>query len=284
MGEIYRDDATKGVALGVTGATITGVTIKRDGKADIAGTSLSGAVSIPYAVTVYDGDFKIYWEYTVGGDPYTRYDQHSVVTPYISLADLRDIPDLATKSDAELINMERMVRKLIDGYCHQEFGLYKGEYTVIARGDKKLELPKRILELTSVNVDTVALDTALFSVFGDGKFLGTKSYGGTPDYSVTYTSVIRNPETDYYCFRRDRSYVVDGTWGYYSVPVEIQEAAKILIVDYFCPENSYRDKFVTDVKTQTTALSISGRTYDGTGNARADKLLNEYVVHNWMVV
>ncbi len=84
--------------------------------------------------------------------------------------------------------------------------------------------------------------------------------------------------------KNDYPFEITGDWGYKSVPAPVKEAARLLVNDYACSEQLYRDRYLESIKAADWRLQFSSRAWEYTGNVRADQLLSEYVILDWAVI
>lgn len=85
-------------------------------------------------------------------------------------------------------------------------------------------------------------------------------------------------------WKSDYPFEITGDWGYERVPEPVREAARLLVNDYACSEQLYRDRYLESIKAADWRLQFSTRAWDHTGNARADHLLAEFVLMDWWVI
>lgn len=286
ISEIYRDAVNKTAILTITGATVSAVKFVRDG-ADVIAVWTSGAsVPIPYSITREDGYFDVVWTYTVGGlGPYTRRDRNNVVTPYFTKADL--VADDATASilsDATVIKREAVVRSVITSITGQTFGYKTAAVEAFGSGDSVLLLPTHIEEITSVAYADVPLSPFEYDYrpvnSGYGIEMIVSDYGDSikvPAYEEQIYAGIINPEyLRRGVFRDNVEYVVQGTFGYVSVPNDIQLAAIMMAEGMSSVDSAWVDRYVKKISAADWSLEFNGGALEGTGNATVDRILNGY--------
>lgn len=239
---------------------------------------------------------QIRWEYTVGGVKREGNKTVFINVPYVSLEQLRTVKELNDYSDEELVVMERMVSKIIDVYCGQTFG-YEIETTKTAFGTNSdfLWLPARLWKLDEVTIldDYVSV---LRNPEGDiiGKDFDSRS---VREYVVLDNDNpwrIRNRRNiDYITlsitesrnfFRDGAIYAVTGNWGYPYVPIQISEAAKILVKTYFYDDATYRERYITTIRAGNWRMEFQATGDETTGSANADMLLTAYKNINAAVI
>jgi hypothetical protein len=253
-------------------------------------------VVLPFSLVDADRDLTIKWRfsYLQGSSTLTyAYDTNvSVVTPYLTHDDiLTAIPEASALSSLELSRLERKIRGVIDNFTGQSFGKFIGSNEVTGAGDRELKLPDRLLEMTNLTGFDILKDSdgdtelGFYAVRGDGWFIGIAR--PTPDGDFVFENVIRNPRTMWNnCnhFRDDVVYTVTGTWGYYSVPQSVIEAAIILCEDEICPQSEYRDRYLKTISGDGWRYEYNPAAYSGTGSVVADQLLSQFCVQKMLVI
>lgn len=275
--EIFRDTAPT-FALEVAGATEITATVIRDGVEVYDSTG--STFTLPFKVYGYDGPFQVRWEFFVPGDPvlHTRYEAHEIVTPLVTLG------EDAVQDD---IDAERLVRRIIQSICGQNFGFTYGAKAIIGSGERVLHLPQRLIHLTGVTLNVYPYDAIPFGsihITGGGWALTT---GSGPEY---LTTKMAPPEDAIYSsngvivvpgfvnnWTANNIYIITGSWGYEGVPQDISDAASLLIDDYNCDEDTYRNKFIANMRSADWRIEYDPRTWSGTGNAKADQLIAPYI-------
>lgn len=284
MSEIYRDSIAQAVTLDLNA---TGVTA-RIGRTldDLSSTPVSfvpapnyNAALVPYTITRNDGKFFVEWTYTIEGNQYLRIDQHEVVTPLV----VRSETGLSQEDYDEL---EPIVRWLVHGYTHNYFGYYDDVKTVYGEDYDYLVMPIRLDNLNSVTFDGYEYSAAGFIVSSEGRYLNRSLEPLAPVGSVPADDSIIVPP----CakprgiFWEKEPYLIDGGWGYRSVPVGVREAAKLLFADYSCMDAKYRNRYLQNARAADWRIQFNNKAFIGTGNLTADQLLGEYVIPGWGLV
>lgn len=224
-----------------------------------------------------------------GSGSFIKTESYNVITPYLTMRELRKTaPNL---DDEELVELESLVRHIIDAHTGQFFGKFTGEVVVPGDGNKSLKLPNRLLTLETVSTPEYTYNPYAYSIVSDGWYLQQNSASlmtikqMPPDTSLDYGPIITTPYTAYYSgFRPGTKYLIQGTWGWESVPEPVKKAARLLVDDYACSDVAYRDKYLTMMKTSDWVLQFSSASWEYTGNVRADHLLAPYVLLDWAVV
>lgn len=250
----------------------TGIAVVSDG---VASCDLS------YASVSVDGELTVELSFTYESATYVRTSPVSVVTPILSPVDVKNI--VGTEATPEEISqVERAVRLVINAYTGQEFRPFIGAVTVRGSGYNYLNLPYRLISATSVNgkIDPVIIEASGFSLYGYYDYDEWPDDTGIESHGVVISTTPRGR----YKFESGERYVISGIWGYQSVPMAVQEAARLLVNDYACSDSAYRDRYLESIKAADWRLGFSPLAYQGTGNVRADQLLADYVMPSMGVI
>jgi hypothetical protein len=285
MAEIYRDDTTKSVALGVAGASVTAVKFIKNGV--VTNATPGPTAPIPYSIVHLDGEFQVEWTFTVGSDTYTRRETHNVVTPFFTASTLvASDPDFSTLSDSQVINLERMIRQVIEAYCGQKFGYREGTLDLYGNGSAVLNSPYRVISTTSVNgySDGITYNTRAIND-GYGILRGSPEYEyDSEEDMITDTVIGSHLVAETRGFKRGSRYVLQGTFGWPSVPQEVIDAALQLAQWYGCNESTWRERYIASMRSADWRVDFNSQTFSGTGSVVADQLLAKYVVNDMVVL
>lgn len=268
-----------------------------------ATTTLEGGtltVTVPYAAIDQSGKRILSVDFEVDGRPFTREIPFRVVAPYLEMWEIEQI--LGPNADRdEAVRVEAAVRHIINSYCGQDFDLYVGTEEVRSDGSTGLSLPRRLLEITSISENgritydvgsviapSVFLGQDSFEVTGSGWYLRRSRRNSDGVWGNTDTIrgqvIVAPSRSESRGFTRGSLLLISGKWGYTTVPDAVAEAARLLINDYACAEQIYRDRFLASVSSSDWSLGYHGGAYAKTGNARANLLLAPYVVNRMKVV
>lgn len=288
--EIYRDTSDIATLEHPVSGPLTADIYRGDEviSANQTVTSSSGKHTTPidWSLTEYDGQLKIVWKKT----GFSRVTYEEVVTPIIPLSELAEMLEDVTED--ERYEAEAVVRRIIEVYTGQSFGKFRGTKVINGNDSTQLALPNPLLTFTEMSDDNFSYDISSFAIRGEGWFLGGKpgaywSIKDAPPEDVLddFNGVIYAPGS---IKKRDFSYTsvytIVGDWGYESVPYPVLQAARMLISDYACQDASYRDKYLESMKAADWRIQFTQAAYDGTGNLKADQLLNPYKLSNLVVI
>jgi hypothetical protein len=276
-------------------------------------------VVLGLAQTQQETELEVEWTFSVGGEPVVRTDYFVVVTPILSVTEVKDIYPDATDKEARAV--EASVRHIIEAYTGQKFGYATKTLTVEGHGETALRLPERLVELTGISTLTSVLNPSAGIIVSDGWYLkkswanvtstienDSEYWGDAADATIDdgiYSDpdgdgvgpfvgplgfrpggVINAPGTSGGAtpWSNDYPFKITGKWGYKTVPQNVKEAARLLVNDYACMEIAYRDRYLKRFEAADWKMEFYAQAHAGTGNARADQLLSEYVILDWAVV
>lgn len=258
------------------------MTVTQEAPVPASGITDRYSVTLTMAQTQDQGEVNLAWAFTMATVPVTKTDYFNVFSPILSDTSIKKIHPNATSD--EVIAIERAVRLIIQAYTGQEFGHYVATKEIRGKGSKALYLPARLLELTSVNG---IVDPTHYQLVDDGFTLINFPWGFPADaYFLTSGVIHQSPywfETgiwDHSC-----RYMVAGEWGYTSTPAPVAEAARLLVNDYACGDNQYRDRFLTSMTAADWRIQFNDGAFTDTGNVRANQLLHDYILtQDWVVI
>lgn len=300
--ELLKDRVNKVYFEGDTGVTPTSVTWSLDGgtptslPTPVRVSTTAGNVDYDYWYTTLpylneEGVGQVVWTFTApgAGSGNTHTDDYEIVTPLLTTREVRKIYPQATVEEAN--ELEAAVRHLISSVTGQTFGKRTETLQIVGSGERSLKLPKRLISYTSVGDPNFTYNNAAFLIKGDGwylkKIVTDPSDGSLIKYALPeeVTDPIHYPFGGdyYYTYRKDIVYTISGTWGWESVPAAVREAAKLLVGDYACQEQQYRDKFIKTMTSGDWRFEFHSGAWQGTGNKRADQLLDAFIVPGWLI-
>lgn len=245
----------------------------------------AGRFTLPltYRETQFDGQLQIEWAGTESDDTlFLRTSSVDVITPLVPISRLQTLFTNTNWTPDELKELENAVRVFIESYTGQSFGYEVGTYSIVGSGEKKIALPKRLIKFVTI----AGGPPGYFSVSNSGWYLymGNENYLTIKqmppeefvDNTTVVSGVIHVPDSYWRQFRSGATYTITGEWGYYTVPEDVQEAAMLLANDYACGDNLYRERYLKSMKAGDWTMIFDSAAYRGTGNVRADQLLESY--------
>lgn len=213
--------------------------------------------------TLSSGQYHIRWVYIQSGDSFVVDKYIEVYQPYITSSEFFDIyPELEASWDDKFDSLERMIRNKINTYCGQKFDFY-GNKTQIFDGNNQrtLEVGMRL-----ANIDRVIV---------------------YPEMNITNDVTIAN-NSHRFIYLRDRENIVKfgcnqefeitGDWGWEQVPVNVTQAAEILLTEHMDESSSIKTHGVKSMMMDSESITFSDSVADSTGNIDADVLLLDYTI------
>lgn len=275
---------TKTLTL-TTSATATNVkiSITHDlGDVVLAETAAAGSgTSFTYALTSSDtnssGVHKITWKYTIGTEQ-TKVEYIFVYQPYTtSSAFFVDYPELEASFDEKFKRMERIVRGVIDTYCGQSFGFFPSK-TLKLEGSNRdyLHTGYRVNAISSILKDGDSTQDVIADVeiSPESAFYLRRKKNNIASKDYLEKEFLEFKGRGY--FRRSTTYHIKGDFGWPYVPLNVEEAAKILIADYFNQDSDHRKHGAIFVGVGPVQTNYKGDLFGTTGNIDADVLLMDY--------
>jgi hypothetical protein len=226
--------------------------------------------------------YKVIWVYGIAGDSvYEQTETIALVRPYARYEEIvSDHPQIAEQyTFDEIRNMERRVRMIIDTFCGQSFN-YEPDKTITVAGTvgNSLALNHRIIRLTGMWANFGEI-TSFVSVSPGGTWM--LRYNGPSGY-VPYRDIKRDIgpgmglEFMNQFFRGDTIYTVTGDFGWEEVPPMVNQAARLLVWDYFQPESEWRRKNMDNLRAADWRFEVATAPITTTGNIDADLMLSNY--------
>lgn len=246
-----------------------------------------------YALYIYglDGD----------GEPDTTevIDTLVIQRPYLNPLDLGS----TTEEDEQYIRHERLARAIIDAMTGG-FYYYDSTIEIQGLGGDYLVVPGRINRINYVyrnnmkvydrfapegtiqDIYVITSDNTAITVKQEGLYnrsLGkpvslplaaSDSFNLYNDSDDPIAALTKIREFD--LFPKDYDFVVTGEFGWPVVPLDIQEAARLLIDDLSCNKLQYLSRYIKEYKTDQFTIKYEDLAWRGTGNMMVDNILSGY--------
>jgi hypothetical protein len=232
-----------------------------------------------YSITINDdllgaaGIYRLKWSCTISSSPFYSYTEFRVEDAYVTSSDFFsefpefDVPEFTNK----FANIEKLARKIIDTYTGQDFQFIKNKtYKYDGNDRQKISLGQRLNSFSSVYLDESDYTDKVEIDFRTKYFLKLLQQYPYPD--------SRRDDLQPAIFTKNAVVYVTGDWGWISVPTQITQAAKLLIVDLF--DDTRREHFrygITKIEQGNNRLEFDKGIYNSTGNIDVDILLMDYV-------
>lgn len=230
---------------------------------------------MPFSMVSMEGEIRVEWSFLLQTNPVILSEYYEVVTPYAPWSYFE-----SSYAYTDYLECERIARKTIDWYCGQSFGKRHAIYAVEGSDTNGLRMPRRLLSLTEVRWQDIYTNPNVITA--------PTPYDGWTEYTWELVSdgwILRTPRSrtkmdaaypTKFSFKRNTSYNVEGIWGWNSVPINVTEAAKIIIANLLCKDRKYRDKYLESIAAGDWDITFMKEAFDGTGSVTADQLLEDY--------
>lgn len=227
-------------------------------------------IPVDFAHTWYDGTIE--FAITVnGGTPtvqHTYSEYVDVITPLFTFHDLGG--EYPADKTPEL---ERLVRKVVEAYTGQYFGR-KIERIPVEASERIISFNVPIIEFTGVSDRYLTHSTTLnppkmpYEIINDGFSL-----------MVDFENYHVKTDSTWVLGQKDKcpTYVIQGTFGYNSVPTEVKEAALLIAGVWGCKQAVWRDRFIQTMRSADWSVGYNQGAFGAsTGSVTADQLLAKF--------
>lgn len=245
---------------------------------------------VPPQLVQYDRVLKIEWSYTIEGSEIKETDFLYVVTPYSTVDEIvSELGFSMRPEDSNYYSYEkiksaaRVARMIIN--TELGFSIGKSLKTVTAYGDGAdvLILPEKMLTINSIqeNDETVIDNINNINIFGFNVEITETGYGVRVIPPNPGDDIDEQEEFDYTGYNKGRfrngyRYDITGISGWNYVPVEIKQCMYLLINDLLCNDSIWRSKYVKKINSGQMSVELSSQSFNGTGNALVDSILQKF--------
>lgn len=238
--------------------------------------------------TSIDRVLQVTWNYVLAGVQTTESEILSVSTTYASISEILDeleisidITDPRYFPVGRLYAAERMARLQINSYVGHTFGQRAGNLYVNGTDKSILTLPERMISISRLEQnDEIRYDVPTnFNNLGYGLELtetnmAIKIIDTSGDGLIYYPNTGVNPPLG--IFPSASRFKVTGVIGYPYIPMEVTQAAILLINDHLYNDGLWHARYVDRIHTGEMQIRIRDAAFRGTGNLLADNLLEKY--------
>ena len=106
-------------------------------------------VNTPLSLSLEEGRYTAEFEFVFEGEDHVFTKDIYVVTPILELWEIQDILEGGTVEEAT--QLESAVRHVINAHTGQSFGIEEKTLTVTGSGNNALNLPERLISITTLN-------------------------------------------------------------------------------------------------------------------------------------
>jgi len=263
-------------------------------KASTAATRTAEGV---YTITYGQEDSGIYvlssagkhradFTYSVSGTEYTQSQYINVYTPYLTWSEFISNHSELTSLESQFDYFEKRARSIIDTYCGQTFEYFPDKsFTLDGTNHKNLHLPVPIATLRRVTLNAGDSDSEVIHDSTDSSLNNIEKvrqpFNFESSYYIRFKANIVQTNSSRLLgktFKDHSDYKIEGDFGWRYVPLNIKQAADLLILDLMNDDSEYRRHGITSVDMDTLRFTMSGNFYESTGNIEADVLLTDYTL------
>lgn len=189
-------------------------------------------------------------------------------------------------SAEQVIKLERLVRGIINSYTGQSFGLESGTITCYGNDDSILMTKKRVVSITSIT--EAAYPTTLFTnahrIVNDGYAIEAEYPSPADNSKAVILSEGMYGREYWSLFVNNLPYLVTGTFGWNTVPFDVNLAALHLAEEFSCDETLWRDRYIKSIKGEGFDIEFRSDAFTGTGSVVADQLLGKYIANKLAII
>lgn len=219
------------------------------------------------------GKHKITWSFDHNGVAAERNTHFNMYSPYITENEFFDMyPELEIFSDT-FDAVERRVRTTIDTICGQNFQYIEDQtLTYEGEGYKDLSLGYRCANLISVTQkEDVDISYEVELSPESPRYIRRKEQ--LIPVATAHQQYVQ-PK-----FEKNVFYIIRGDWGWEYVPINITDAAALLINDIMSSETAQTRRGISQIKMDQYSVHYTDSIVMGTGNVEADVLLMDYTIY-----
>lgn len=248
-------------------------------------------------VTAFDRTLKVVWTYQMDYKEYTNTEYMEVTTPYAEREEIitelglgSEPQDLNYFSDQKLRIAERIARLQINNYTGREFNQRLGSQVAYGMGSDTLIFSERMTSFYKLEED----DIVVYDTENNINLLGynlelTETGQGIRIVNASEADVTTYPPTAYMSppklkFKSGSRYKAYGVLGYSYIPLQVKQAALLLISDNLYNDSLWRQKYISEFDTGQMKVKLRDTAFTGTGNLLADDMLDQFKITGIVVI
>jgi len=265
--------------------------------------------TVPLIATQTQQEISVIWTFQINSVQYVQNFKYDVSTPLVMPIDAAaelgfSLSETSSKyrSEKELLSAERAARYTIEQVTGLSFGKESKTVTAYGQNSDVLVLNEQILSISQIKENGVIVYNPTsninefvytFEPTESGRSIRVANYGDIREYEGEPLINIAggNSDTSYSstglrasAFKGGSRYEVTGTYGFNSVPGDVQQAAILLINDFLCQDSIWRTKYVQQASMSDFKFTFFKEAFHGTGNAIADRILSRYQTMDMVVI
>lgn len=248
-------------------------------------------------ITYVDRTVKVVWNYVIDYKEYTNVEYMEVVTAYaereeiITELELGSEPqDLNYFSDQKIRIAERIARLQINNYTGREFNQRLGTQVAYGMDSDTLIFSERMTSFSKLEQDDVVVYDPANGINTLGYNLELTETGqGIRIINSSELDVTTYPPTAYMTptrrkFQSGSRFKVYATLGYSYIPLQVKQAALLLVSDNLYNDSLWRQKYVSEFDTGQMKIKLRDTAFTGTGNLLADDMLDQFKITGIVVI
>jgi hypothetical protein len=246
--------------------------------------------NLPSSATSTDRVLKVVWSYSISGRSIQETEYVYVVTPYATVDEI--VAELGYSSRPEDPNYfsyekirtaERAARMMISNELGFTMGKRTGSTTAYGSGADVLVLSEKILSISELyENDELMVDVSEnYNIFGFNVEITETGYGirivpPNPGDDIDERESIDFIGYEKGRFRDGYRYKINGVLGWNYIPAEIKQCVFLLVNDLLCNDSIWRSRYVKKINSGQMSVELSSLTFNGTGNAIVDAILQKF--------
>lgn len=232
------------------------------------------------------GKHRADFVYEMSGVEYTQSQYINVYTPYIVWSEFVENHPNLTSFESQFDYLEKRARSVINMFCGQVFDYYPNKSIIIdGSNHSTLHLPVAINTLRKVTANLGDSDSDVIHDSSDSSLNNIekvrKPFNFEAAYFIRFKSNVVQTNTSRIrgkTFKDHSDYKIEGDFGWPSVPLNIKQAADLLIEDLMNDDSEYRRHGVYEVDMDILKFRMNDNFYESTGNIEVDTLLMDYTM------
>ena len=248
-------------------------------------------------VTSVDRTIKTVWTFEILGKEYQTIEYTSISVPYVDKEEI--IAELGLGAEPQDLNYfpeskiriaERIARLQINNYTGRNFTSRSGSQVTYGMGSDTILFPEKMSSFAKLEQDDVVIydpENGINTLGYDMEL--TETGQGIRIKNSSQMDVTENPPMSYTApfklrFINGSRYKVYGILGYPYIPLEVKQAALLLISDNLYNDSLWRQKYISEFDTGQMKVKLRDTAFTGTGNLLADDLLDQFKITGIVVI
>ena len=232
------------------------------------------------------GKHRADFTYSISGTEYTQSQYINVYTPYLTWAEFLANHSELSSFESQFDYFEKRARNIIDTYCGQSFEYYPSKsITLDGTNHKNLHLPFPIATLRKVTFNAGDSDAEVIHDSTDASLNNIEKVRQTFNFESSFylrfkANIVQTNTSRILgkTFKEHSDYKIEGDFGWRFVPLNVKQAADLIVTDLMNDDSEYRRHGITSVDMDTISFTMKPSFYESTGNIEADVLLTDYTL------